>query len=927
MAAVTASPNIGMYRPYNRFHTGRKQLQGTGGSVQEPGRTPLTSTHQPQQQVGAGGRRPAAAIHRREPEVKMARQDRLVSRPQNFQGPQVRGEQEKKRPRTIRQGPGGSLPRQSQEAFVTLIHKEEPLLQAVRNHPQLHGLSLGSRSLNATAFADDILFLISNPRVDLPIVTDMMIEYDLSSRRLTQFENSILSNVPRLRKLTHCKKALSSLIPDSKPKFLTYWEKDLDITLTPAEIDMISYGATDPSLSDRLLYPHVFRTVQNSHIHNMVVTELLEHFGWTWVGILVSNDDNGEKELQILRKYMRERGICVAYTVKLTVENIRTDNKILHELSNPQVRVIMICGTITILPVLFLHQYISVFMTRILLLPPSWASSYLIFEHQHEEYNGSLAMDFSSQHFLGMEDFVKNYRKLPNIFNIENFWSLIDVTAGKISKNFYISSLNFTEGKYYYSTNTYTPSLRYLLTSGVSSRLYEAVEVLAKALHEMFLYIKDKAPENPITGLTQYTQKIQRHLQRMKSPLDPMRPSYYFNEQGEAVHPYRIIQWIFVDDVPYDIEVGNFTPWAINGQKLHVNTLSIAWRYTQEIPVSRCSEPCLPGRRKKARETIHTCCYDCVPCSEGEISNITDADNCMKCQSDEWPNEKRDRCLPKVMEFISYHNDTIASVSSCVSLFGCLVTGSIFGIFISYRDTPIVKANNQNLSYLLLVSIILSFLSVFLFLGRPSDVTCRLRETSFGVFFSVAVSSLLAKTVMVCVAFKSTKPGSPWRKWLSVKLPYTIVLLCSSFQVVICVLWLSISPPFQDLDTQSYPEKIIIQCNEGSDLWFYSMLGYMGLLAAVSFLLAFMVRTLPDSFNEAKYITFSMLLFCSVWMAMIPAYLSTRGKYMVAVEIFAVMASSAGLLACVFFPKCFIILFRSEMNRKTDLLGRRKEWL
>ncbi|KAM3936992.1 vomeronasal type-2 receptor 26-like [Leptodactylus fuscus] len=343
------------------------------------------------------------------------------------------------------------------------------------------------------------------------------------------------------------------------------------------------------------------------------------------------------------------------------------------------------------------------------------------------------------------------------------------------------------------------------------------------------------------------------------------------------------------------------------------------------IPVSRCSEPCLPGSRKKTRETIHTCCYDCAPCSEGEISNVTDADSCSKCQSAEWPNEKRDRCLPKVMEFISYHNDTIASVSSSVSLFGCLVTGSIFRIFISYRDTPIVRANNRNLSYLLLASIILSFLSVFLFLGRPSDVTCRLRETSFGVFFSVAVSSLLAKTVMVCVAFKSTKPGSPWRKWLSVKLPYTIVLLCSSFQVVICVLWLSISPPFQDLDTHSYPEKIIIQCNEGSDLWFYSMLGYMGLLAAVSFLLAFMVRTLPDSFNEAKYITFSMLLFCSVWMAMIPAYLSTRGKYMVAVEIFAVMASSAGLLACVFFPKCFIILFRSEMNRKTDLLGRRKE--
>ncbi|KAM3936943.1 vomeronasal type-2 receptor 26-like [Leptodactylus fuscus] len=294
----------------------------------------------------------------------------------------------------------------------------------------------------------------------------------------------------------------------------------------------------------------------------------------------------------------------------------------------------------------------------------------------------------------------------------------------------------------------------------------------------------------------------------------------------------------------------------------------------------------------------------------------------MKCPSDEWPDEKRDRCHPKIIEFISYQNDTIASVFSFLSVFGCLVTTLIFGIFIIYRDTPIVKANNRNLSYLLLVSIILSFLSVFLFLGRPDNITCRLRETTFGILFSVAVSSLLAKTIMVCVAFKFTKPGSSWRKYLGVRLPYTIVLLSSSLQAVICVLWLSISPPFQDLDTQSYQGKIIIRCNEGSVIGFYSVLGYLGLLAAVSFLLAFMVRTLPDSFNEAKYITFSMLLFCSVWIAMIPAFLSTKGKYTVAVEIFDVLASSAGLLACVFFPKCYIILFRSEMNTKTSLLNR-----
>ncbi|KAM3936622.1 vomeronasal type-2 receptor 26-like [Leptodactylus fuscus] len=656
----------------------------------------------------------------------------------------------------------------------------------------------------------------------------------------------------------------------------------------------------------------------------MVVTELLEHFGWTWVGILVSDDDNGEKELQILRQSMRERGICVAYTVKYTDDldtNIDYIDQMLQVFHNPQVRVIILCGTFSGNFHLVTQDPAFLILDKTFILPPSFTFTSLITPYWLSVYNRSLVVDFSSQTFQAMKDFEKNYKKLPNIFKEESFWEDLDLMVTDEKDSF----TSVTAEIYNQSFPIVLPSIRYFLTSGVSPRLYEAVEVLAKALHEMLLYIKEKSPENPITGLTQYTQKLQRHLQRMKSPLDPMRPSYYFNEQGEAIHGYKIIYRLYIDETIREDIVGNVTPWAVSGQKLYINTSSITWRHIQEIPVSRCSEPCLPGSRKKTRETIHTCCYDCAPCSEGEISNVTDADSCSKCQSAEWPNEKRDRCLPKVMEFISYHNDTIASVSSSVSLFGCLVTGSIFRIFISYRDTPIVRANNRNLSYLLLASIILSFLSVFLFLGRPSDVTCRLRETSFGVFFSVAVSSLLAKTVMVCVAFNSTKPGSPWRQWLSVKLPYTIVLLCSSFQVVICVLWLSISPPFQDLDTHSYPEKIIIQCNEGSDLWFYSMLGYMGLLAAVSFLLAFMVRTLPDSFNEAKYITFSMLLFCSVWMAMIPAYLSTRGKYMVAVEIFAVMASSAGLLACVFFPKCFIILFRSEMNRKTDLLGRRKE--
>ncbi|XP_069833013.1 vomeronasal type-2 receptor 26-like [Dendropsophus ebraccatus] len=297
---------------------------------------------------------------------------------------------------------------------------------------------------------------------------------------------------------------------------------------------------------------------------------------------------------------------------------------------------------------------------------------------------------------------------------------------------------------------------------------------------------------------------------------------------------------------------------------------------------------------------------------EGISNGITYSDNCERCPDHEWPNEAKNQCALRDSEFLSYETDVVALVFPTISILLSLITLCI-GIFTLFRNIPIVRANNRNLSFILLNSLMFSLLSVFLFIGRPVDITCMLRQIFFGIFFTVAVSSVLAKTIIVCVAFKATRPDSSWRKCVGVKLPYTVVLVCSSIQILNTVIWLSLSPPYQEYNLD-YPGKIIIQCNEGSVLAFYLMLGYMGFLAAVSFVPAFLVRTLPDIYNEAKYITFSMLVFCSVWICAIPAYLSSTGKHMVTVEIFAILASGGGILGCMFLPKCYNILIKSEMN-------------
>ncbi|XP_058038426.1 vomeronasal type-2 receptor 26-like [Ahaetulla prasina] len=398
-----------------------------------------------------------------------------------------------------------------------------------------------------------------------------------------------------------------------------------------------------------------------------------------------------------------------------------------------------------------------------------------------------------------------------------------------------------------------------------------------------------------------------------------------FDESGQLVSGFDLINWITLPNQSFlRVKVGSLDVHNSEEMKFTIQEKAIVWptSFNQVQPLSVCNDHCLSGHRKTMKEGKLFCCYDCLPCAEGKISAQQDADDCVPCPGEQYANFHQNACIDKEITFLSYQ-EPLGTVSLVFAFSFAFMTVLVLAIFIKHKNTPVVKANNQSLSYLLLTSLLFSFLSAFLLIGRPTVLTCLLRQVAFSFIFSVAISCVLAKTIIVVLAFMATKPGSGIRKWVGNRLSASVVFSCSFLQASLCAIWLATSAPFPHFDMYSLRNEIILECKEGSTYMFYCVLGFMNILALVSFLVAYLARNLPDTFNEAKFITFSMLIFCSVWVSFFPAYLSTKGKHMVAVEIFSIFGSSAGLLACIFLPKCYIILFRPELNKREQLVKKK----
>uniref|UniRef100_A0A8C6G898 G-protein coupled receptors family 3 profile domain-containing protein n=1 Tax=Mus spicilegus TaxID=10103 RepID=A0A8C6G898_MUSSI len=648
-------------------------------------------------------------------------------------------------------------------------------------------------------------------------------------------------------------------------------------------------------LIDHDQFPFVYQVATKDTYLSHGMVSLMLQFRWNWIGLVISDDDQAFVNM-------------IPETMQIYMTRAKTyDEQIMESTA----KVVVIYGEMNSTLEISFRRWQDLGAQRIWITTSQWDVIINKKDFSLDFFHGTVI-------FVHHNDRIAKFRNFMQTINTNKY--PVDISHTILKWNYFncsISKNSISKMDHFTFNNTLEWLAKHkfdMVLSEEGYNLYNAVYAVAHTYHELILQHVESPEMAEPRGLFFDCQKVASLLKTMvfTNPLGELVNMKHRENQCAEYDIYKI--WNFPQGLGLKVKLGSYFPCFPHSQHIHMSE-DFEWATGGiSVPSSMCSVTCTAGFRKIHQKETADCCFDCAQCPENEVSNETaDMEKCVSCPDDKYANIEKTHCLPRAVSFLAYE-DPLGMALGCMALSFSAITILVLVTFVKYKDAPIVKANNCILSYILLIALVFCFLCSLLFIGHPNQVTCILQQTTFGVFFTVAISTVLAKTITVVMAFRLTTPGRRMRGVMMTGAPKLVIPICTLIQLVLCGIWLVTSPPFIERDIKSEHGKIVILCNKGSVIAFHVVLGYWGSLALGSFTVAFLARNLPDRFNEAKFLTFSMLVFCSVWITFLPVYHSTRGTVMVVVEVFSILASSAGLLGCIFVPKCCIILVRPDSN-------------
>uniref|UniRef100_A0A8C6TG02 G-protein coupled receptors family 3 profile domain-containing protein n=1 Tax=Neogobius melanostomus TaxID=47308 RepID=A0A8C6TG02_9GOBI len=641
----------------------------------------------------------------------------------------------------------------------------------------------------------------------------------------------------------------------------------------PSHIPLISYGASSSIFSQKLNYPSFLRTVHPNKDVVDVIVHMLQHFQWQWVAFLHIDNDYGNDGRNVFMKMIQDKDICLAYTKKLDENTNYTT--ILKQIQIQNIQVIIVFAT-------------------------EQVAENLI--------ESAIEMNVTNKTWIAVDSWSLN-KKIPKLSGIRNIGTVIgvaepDVTIPGFNKFIRALEIENQPGEFcnqFCNCSDLNRSEIVRAENSFNFPVYAAVHAIAHALHNT-LQCGDKKCHKNSTSPHMVLSELKR------SNFSLLNHTIEFDRNGDPrFGTFNIIFWNSSGEAEV-VGVHKFQP----SSHFSVNESKIQW-HNSTVPSSVCSSECQPGFRKSL-VGIHKCCFKCVICpSSTYINSSEDQYTCLSCDETEWSPEASTACNKRVVEFVPFEDAfAVVIMVGTVCLVGlCLLTSVLFAL--NY-NTPVVRSAGGPMCFLILGCLCLSSISVFFYFSIPTVASCLLRFFPFLLFFSVCLACFVVRSFQIVCIFKiAAKYPSLQCWWMKYHGQWLIITLAFVVQATMLIFGYSFSPPAPFSDREWEQSQIILSCGIDFKANTASVILLL-VLCCLCFTFSYMGKDLPKNYNEAKSITFCLLLIAMTWVIFVTQFILYQGKYIHTFNALAVVSSLYSFLLWYFLPKCYIIVFQPQRN-------------
>uniref|UniRef100_A0A3B4CDF4 G-protein coupled receptors family 3 profile domain-containing protein n=1 Tax=Pygocentrus nattereri TaxID=42514 RepID=A0A3B4CDF4_PYGNA len=401
-------------------------------------------------------------------------------------------------------------------------------------------------------------------------------------------------------------------------------------SIGPFSIPLISHYATCECLSDKTKYPSFLRTIPSDYYQSRAMAEMVKHFGWTWVGAIRRDDDYGNSGMAGFTAAAEQLGICLEYSLPF----FRTYSqekvlRIIQQIKSSTSRVIVVFAThwdLEILLNVFYEHNITGYQW---VGTEGWISDSTVARlDKHKILQGAIGLAIPKTTVMGLKEFILDIKPLQSAGSaiFTEFWEALFKCKYKVENDSEDTTVCTGQEKLSETNNAFTD----MSLMPIFSSVYKAVYAVAHTLHDLLGCTRTcptKKQPDPLTlNFVKFHQFLE-HLKRVRFKTKEGE-EVYFDKNGDPVAKYELLNWQTIEDQHEFVTVGLYDSSFPAHSRLAVKMASIVWAQNKnEVPVSVCSESCPPGTRKAVQKGKPICCFDCISCAEGEISNMTGTNN------------------------------------------------------------------------------------------------------------------------------------------------------------------------------------------------------------------------------------------------------------------------------------------------------------